>query len=81
MLTVAPLLLSFAPPQKLATDDPAAQRALFDDFKSRFSKSYATADEEALPHSTKQLVLPPAVSHTVFRPGAGKVKALLSDST
>ena len=48
MLTVAPLLLSFAPPQKLATDDPAAQRALFDDFKSRFSKSYATADEEAL---------------------------------
>ena len=25
-----------------------AQRALFEDFKSRFSKSYATADEEAL---------------------------------
>ena len=48
MLTAASLLLSFAPPQKLATDDPAAQRALFDDFKSRFSKSYATADEEAL---------------------------------
>ena len=46
MLTAASLLLSFAPPQKLATDDPAAQRALFDDFKSRFSKSYATADEE-----------------------------------
>ena len=47
MLTAASLLLSFAPPQKLATDDPAAQQALFDDFKSRFSKSYATADEEA----------------------------------
>ena len=40
------MILSYSAP-KLATDDPAAQRALFDDFKSRFSKSYATADEEA----------------------------------
>ena len=44
---VCPMLLSYSAP-KLATDDPAAQRALFDDFKSRFSKSYATADEEAI---------------------------------
>ena len=31
---VCPMLLSYSAP-KLATDDPAAQRALFDDFKSR----------------------------------------------
>ena len=47
---VCPMILSYSAP-KLATDDPVAQRALFDDFKSRFSKSYATADEEALRRS------------------------------
>ena len=50
-MLVAPLLsLSFSASiaPKLHTDDPSAQRALFSDFKARYSKSYADADEEAV---------------------------------